>query len=496
MKNLRLNKIVIMKSHGWVFTAFLALCLAHSAISYTQTISSGGKMAIMAGSMMTSTNDMKVASGGTLDIQGTLILKKNLINEYATPNSIGTGTLELSGTTAQSVSGQNIIRNLVVNNTAGVSIGGNTRVDGTLTLTNGVVSLGTNNLTLGPIASVSGTPSASKMIAADGTGQLRKEFASTGSFTYPVGDVSVTPEYSPVTLAFTSGTFGSNNYAGVNLKDETYASSDITNNYLTRYWNLTQNNITGFNCNATFQYLVADVTGTESGISCVKVNPLPWEGYSAANTATHVLTANGINTFSTFTGASIHSATLKVFLEGLYAGSGTMNQAYDDLGPHFAAGIADQVTVELHNSATYSTIAYSLGLRNLSTTGNIAISAIPAKYSSSYYLTIKHRNSIETTSGAPVSFAGSAVNYDFTTAATKAYGDNMKLMGTVYAIWGGDVNQDGIIDTGDMNPVENASTNFVSGYVTEDVNGDGFVDTGDMNIVENNSTNIIMAILP
>jgi hypothetical protein len=173
-----------------------------------------------------------------------------------------------------------------------------------------------------------------------------------------------------------------------------------------------------------------------------------------------------------------------------------MNQAYDDLGPHFAAGIADQVTVELHNSATYSTIAYSLGLRNLSTTGNIAISAIPAKYNSSYYLTIKHRNSIETTSGVPVSFAGTAVNYDFTTAASKAYGDNMKLMGTVYGIWGGNVNQDGIVDTGDMNPVENESTNATMGYVNEDANGDGIVDTGDMNIVENNSTNVVMSILP
>ena len=496
MKNLRLNNIVILKSHGWAFITILMLFIAYSSTSYAQVISSGGKLAIMAGSTMTSASNMKIVSGGTLDIQGTLILKQNLINEYTVPNSIGTGTLELSGTANQSVSGQNIIRNLVVNNAAGVSINGNTRVDGTLTLTNGVVALGANNLTLGPIASISGTPSATKMVAADGSGQLRKEFASAGSFTYPVGDVTVTAEYSPVTLAFTSGTFGSNNYAGVNLTDDKYPSGDITGNYLTRYWNLAQNNITAFNCNATFNYLVADVTGTESGISCVKVNPLPWEGYSAANTATHTLTANGINSFSTFTGAGIHSATLKVFLEGLYAGSGTMNQAFDEVGPHFGPGIADQVTVELHNSANYSVINYSLGLRNLSTTGNIAISAIPASYNSSYYITIKHRNSIETTSGAPVSFAGSTVNYDFSTAAGQAFGNNMKLMGTKYVIWGGDVNQDGIVDTGDMNPVENASTNVVMGYVVEDVNGDGIVDTGDMNIVENNSTDVVMAVLP
>ena len=69
-------------------------------------------------------------------------------------------------------------------------------------------------------------------------------------------------------------------------------------------------------------------------------------------------------------------------------------------------------------------------------------------------------------------------------------------MGSLFAIWGGDVNQDGIVDTGDMNPVENESTNVTMGYVAEDVNGDGIVDTGDMNIVENNSTNVIQKITP
>jgi hypothetical protein len=66
----------------------------------------------------------------------------------------------------------------------------------------------------------------------------------------------------------------------------------------------------------------------------------------------------------------------------------------------------------------------------------------------------------------------------------------------VFVIYGGDVNQDGIIDTGDMNPVENESNNFTMGYVVEDVNGDGVVDTGDMNIVENGSTAVIQVITP
>jgi hypothetical protein len=189
--------------------------------------------------------------------------------------------------------------------------------------------------------------------------------------------------------------------------------------------------------------------------------------------------------------------TVTAFLEGLYNGTG-LNQALDEFGPHFAPGIADQVYLELHNDVAYSVIEYPAvpTLVDISTGGVITVNDIPSSLSGSYYITIKHRNSIETTSGAPVSFAGGAVSYNFTTAASQAFGSNLLGVGAAFVIYGGDVNQDGYVDTGDMNPVENASTAFTSGYVPEDANGDGFVDTSDMNIVENNSTAFVGIILP
>jgi trimeric autotransporter adhesin len=189
--------------------------------------------------------------------------------------------------------------------------------------------------------------------------------------------------------------------------------------------------------------------------------------------------------------------TMTVLLEGLYAGNGTMNQAYDDMGPHFGTGIADQVTVELHNPSSYPSIEYSKNEVNLSTSGTLTITTVPSWISSDYYITILHRNSIETVSALPVSFAGATINYDFSTSSSQAYFDNLKDTGDgFFVIWGGDVNQDGIVDGGDMNPVDNASTAITFGYVPEDVNGDGIVDGGDMNIVDNNSTAIIMALIP
>jgi len=142
------------------------------------------------------------------------------------------------------------------------------------------------------------------MIIVTNTGELRKEFPAgfTGIFTYPVGDDNGTSEYSPVTLTFTGGTFAAGNYVGVSLKNEKYPDPNITGNYLNRYWNISQSGITNLSCNASFQYLSADVSGTENKLSCTKVNPLPWVTYALTNAATHQLTALGIVSFGSFTG--------------------------------------------------------------------------------------------------------------------------------------------------------------------------------------------------
>jgi hypothetical protein len=292
-------------SYLFLLPALLFLTFGIIPAIAQNTIKNGTTVVVSSGTSVHSATNLILENGGTLNNQGTVILKQNLINQNASPNSLGSGTLQLSGTTYQSINGQNIIQNLTVNNTAGVGVGGNTQVNGTFTLTNGTVSLRNNNLLLGPSASFAGTPSASKMIVPEGTGELRKEFSAAGTFTYPVGDTTGTDEYSPVTLNFVSGTFGGSNYAGVNLVDSKYPHDSITGSYISRYWNVTQSNITNFACNATFNYLVADVNGTEADMYSFKVSGdyLTWVAYYKANTGTHQLNAVGLATFSSFTGA-------------------------------------------------------------------------------------------------------------------------------------------------------------------------------------------------
>jgi len=186
---------------------------------------------------------------------------------------------------------------------------------------------------------------------------------------------------------------------------------------------------------------------------------------------------------------------LQVLLEGLYAGSGTMNQAYNENGPQFGDGIADEITVEFHSGLDYYETEYVAGHVMLGTNG-LAGTSFPASLSQSYYITIRHRNGLETTTAAPVSFAPETINYSFN-APTKAYGGNLLMMADgYYAIYSGDVNQDGFIDTADITPVDNDTANYTVGYIDSDVNGDGITDTADMTIVDNNAAAYVGAATP
>ncbi len=184
-----------------------------------------------------------------------------------------------------------------------------------------------------------------------------------------------------------------------------------------------------------------------------------------------------------------------VMLEGLYNGNNTMRQAQDETGAHWPAGIADHITVELHDAASYANIVYTATNVPLSTSGNASIT-VPGNFSGNYYITIKHRNSLETTSATAISFTGSTVNQSFGLPAN-VYGGNLQLMiDGKYTIFAGDVNQDGTIDLSDLIPVDNDASNYQYGYMSTDINGDGVVDLSDMVKVDNNNANYIGAAHP
>jgi hypothetical protein len=188
--------------------------------------------------------------------------------------------------------------------------------------------------------------------------------------------------------------------------------------------------------------------------------------------------------------------TLTLMLEGLFNTlSNQMNKAQNETGNQFPGSVADKITVELRQGSPPYALVQSYSNSDLTTNGSCTVS-VSSGYSGSYYLVIKHRNSIETWSANPVSFAGSSIAYDFTTAINKAYGNNLKPLGTKYCIYGGDENQDGLVDSSDMIDVDNDVSVFAAGYLSTDINGDGLVDSTDMILVDNNANLFIGAITP
>jgi hypothetical protein len=99
-----------------------------------------------------------------------------------------------------------------------------------------------------------------------------------------------------------------------------------------------------------------------------------------------------------------------------------------------------------------------------------------------YYIVVQHRNHLQTWSATALTFTTNVnVTYDFTTAANKAYGNNMKQAGSVWVLYGGDANMDGYIDAFDIAILVAENGGF--GYLSSDFNGDGFVDALDIPIL-------------
>jgi hypothetical protein len=185
---------------------------------------------------------------------------------------------------------------------------------------------------------------------------------------------------------------------------------------------------------------------------------------------------------------------LTLYIEGLFNGSG-MNKTQNENGDQFPDDIADEIVVELHQGDAPYALASGPYIVGLHTEGAAQLS-IPASFDAGYYIVIRHRNSVETWSNAPVSFSGSTVSYNFTDAASRAYGNNLKAIAGSFVIYSGDVNQDGVVDSADMTPVDNDAAGYLSGYLVTDVNGDGIVDTADMTVLDNNSASYIGVITP
>ncbi len=220
-------------------------------------------------------------------------------------------TITMGGSEIQTIGGSvnPQFANLTVNNSAGgIELNTNTNVNGTLTLTAGNLNLKDSDLILGANA-VAGTFGVTNMIVADGIGFVRRSYANTGSYFFPIGELTSNPAYSPISVNVTSGSF-SNAFVSVSVVDAIHPNNNSLQNYISRYWKVSQSGITNAVATVIANYVAPEVLVPESQLSAAQLTGVfnqesnPWIRFTPLNALT--LTAAGAvlqpNEISYFTG--------------------------------------------------------------------------------------------------------------------------------------------------------------------------------------------------
>lgn len=386
-------------------------------------------------------------------------------------------------------------------------------------------------------------------LVTSGTGTVVKEgLANAATFSYPVGQ-SAGSDYTPATITNTAAA------RDISLQVKDYAASGATEANATRgidrTWQIT-GSTAGTATVALLNNAASEGTAYDHNAAFVtqQITPGNWSTGTPSLPGTPNYTQSGTFTVPVSGNTSYFSKSNDVqssisqrmlvspvaLLQGPLSGS-TMTTALNTLNliplsqpytvaPFSYAGtetvasipanVTDWVLVELRNGTTPATILATRAgfirkdgtIVDIDGTSPIAFKGIDP---GNYHIAVRHRNHLGIRTAAAQALAlETPATYNFTTAATQANGTNaMVNVGSVYAMWAGDVNRDGKITNAsapsDINQVIGAVANYsgntlhASGYSaykqynSNDVNMDGFIKNAafpsDVNIIISNLAN-------
>ncbi|HQV59575.1 MAG TPA: hypothetical protein PLG08_02325, partial [Chitinophagaceae bacterium] len=273
-----------------------------------------------------------IGSGATVTVQG---------NVTSNVDIQGTGLLQLKGSTLQNVDmGGFTIPNLELDNAAHATLlNTNLRIGSSLTLTNGRLRLGNQNLSIASgITSVTGV-SSSRFIETNGTGVLTKEGLNTTAFVYPVGFSGT--EFNPLTIANTGTADNISVRCLQNVLDNGLTGSPVAADFANNSWVVTEAVAGGSNLALTGEWASGDelpgFNRVKSGIARYNTG-IDWD-----LPASNVLAASGSGPYNRNRGSIVTPGVfavadlekvnaarlnLKVFLQGNYnATTGLMGDA-------------------------------------------------------------------------------------------------------------------------------------------------------------------------
>jgi hypothetical protein len=293
---------------GYVYGTNLTTFSATNGSSYAGAQSITGatnfyNLVVNPGTSLTLSNPSTVNGNLTLS-SGTFLLGGNAVSlkgdfendaSYTDNNAVGSGLI-LNGTVLQEITGTGAYARLTVNNSAGARIENNITLQEDLTMTQGILDIKKNLVSLGVSSNIQGSPfSATKMITSDGVFSnvgLRKFFnPGATTFLYPIG---TSGKYTPALLTVTaSNTVG---YVRINNINSRHPAILDPANALDYYWEVQSSGITGFSGSLVLNYLQGDVNGDESSYLAARllVPGTTWSKTLGVNPAANTITFNYI----------------------------------------------------------------------------------------------------------------------------------------------------------------------------------------------------------
>jgi hypothetical protein len=477
--------------------------LASSAGTINFTVNSGGSVKVASGgsgtcdmsnaiTTISGTFDLFEASTSTRSIGtaevtngGKLRFKDGVFPSGTVTLSPGS-TVEYYGTDAITLpAAPSTYENLLVTNTAGLSLSDNVSVNGELSLQGGNIVTDTYALTIGSAGSVNRT-------GGHIVGSLKRGIPlGAAAANFEIGDLT---NYTPVLVEF-----GNVTGIGELLALTTPGNHpDIANSGLdegkkvNRYYTLTNNGVTFDNYSATFNFVTDDVdAGANTSNFVVKKYDSPnWTSPSSVNQTASSIKATGLTSFSDF----VIGEAAAVVITSNGTGGGAWNSASTWQGGGVPPDNADVVI--LGSDSVYVTAATSCESITVQAGGKLNLTASSAAMTAGS-LTLG-ANSFFYNSSSSSSLVGSGANYNLDNSSTVVHigsgtvgtGNNLTFGNLVIQRSSGVTAGGSLVINGDLSINNNAvgttfrGTNAALGTQTHTVFGNVYVNTGTLSAID------------
>jgi fibronectin-binding autotransporter adhesin len=287
---------------------------AANLTNFANLVLTGGSGTLTLNRNIRVNSNLTINAGKTLNDGGNTATVLGNVTHNGTHT--GTGSITLAGTVQQQLFGTGTYQNLTLNNSAGAKTNANTTVAGVLTLTNGILDIGSNllSLTNTSATAIAGAPfNSGKMIRTTGNNTdqgVQKSYPiGASNFLFPIGTGT---RYTPARLNVTANTaVGTIRVAPVN---NVHPGVEFGANVLRYYWIVRS---TGFSTSSppTVQHsynapgdggdATLPVTGTPDRVGRLNPNALPapnWDpiggftsNWTYNNTNRSITTTTGVN---------------------------------------------------------------------------------------------------------------------------------------------------------------------------------------------------------